>query len=94
MECLILLKSDGFLISVVRYLPNASETTRKNFEDYLKILNRLEFGSFDEFVGIDDWNIEALEHIDLFELYQDVRNAPFLNLTHGDLIDFLFLNGS
>lgn len=55
--------------------------TKKNFEDYLKVVNRLEFGSFDEFEGIDNWNIEELEHIDLFELYEDVRRSPRLKFT-------------
>lgn len=55
--------------------------TKKNFEDYLKVVNRLEFGSFDEFEGIDNWNIEELEHIDLFELYEDVRRSPRLEFT-------------
>lgn len=58
-----------------RYIPNASEETEKNFEEYLKIVNRLEFGSFDEFKGIDSWDIEGLEHIDLFKLYEDVRSG-------------------
>uniref|UniRef100_A0A336LTZ8 CSON001499 protein n=1 Tax=Culicoides sonorensis TaxID=179676 RepID=A0A336LTZ8_CULSO len=55
-----------------KYIPNASEITQQNFESYLTVLNRLEYGSFDEFVGIDDWDLTQLEHIDLLELYKDV----------------------
>lgn len=59
-----------------RYLPNASKETYDNFEEYLRILNRLEYGSFSEFLGVDTWNIDEMEHIDLLELYRDVRFSP------------------
>lgn len=55
-----------------RYLPNASETTREQFTKYLTTLNKLEFGSFDEFIGIQDWNIVDMNRIDLYKVYQDV----------------------
>ena len=55
-----------------RYLPNASQKAIDYFEQYLKTLNRLEFGSFDEFVGIENWDISELEHINLRELYETV----------------------
>ncbi|XP_063706306.1 pickpocket protein 19-like [Culicoides brevitarsis] len=55
-----------------KYIPNATENVVKQFESYLKTINRLEYGSFDEFQDIDTWDIDALEHIDLLELYRDV----------------------
>lgn len=55
-----------------KYIPNASTQTVEHFYSFLKVLSTLEYGSFDEFVGIQEWDITELEHIDLLQLYQDV----------------------
>lgn len=53
-------------------LQNASAVTKKHFRAFLHTLNTLEYGSFDEFVGIKDWNVTEMNHINLLEMYEKI----------------------
>lgn len=55
-----------------KHIPNADNQTVQHFYDFLKVLSTLEYGSFDEFSGIQEWNLTVLEKVDLLQLYSDV----------------------
>lgn len=56
----------------LKHIPNASNQSVEHFYEFLKVLSTLEYGSFDEFVGIQEWDLSELENVDLLQLYEDV----------------------
>lgn len=61
-----------FTIFYISYLGTATNETIAKFNDIIIGLNAFEFGSFDEFVKIQDVNITDLNHINLTKLYKRV----------------------
>lgn len=56
--------------AIEKFFPNKSSTETETFVKFVRILQNNEFGSFDEFVPIEDENVTEIDKLNITEIYE------------------------